>query len=167
MLLSLLFLLPTNSWELVGGSLTYHIIDGGAAQAFSNKLSPDGRLINNPIYGIQYVTESDSLYETIGIFSGDDSVGDPILGMKYSTGYKYNHWYLGLVLGAYEQSTMGFTNRGIQPFEFAQIGDVGIVPLIGGEVNYRVNLSQSMYVKLNNLISPIITNTTISLGYSF
>ena len=157
----------TESYELVGGGLTYHIMVPIRSRNFSNKVSEDGRLIDNPIIGIQRVVESRDYYTSLGAFTGANSVGDTILGMKYSTGARIEHWYLGIVLGAYEQPTHTFYDRNIVPFQLAKIGDVGIVPVVGWEVNYRINLSRSYYLKLNNIVSPMITNTTISVGVSF
>lgn len=171
-MLLLLLLLTFNSdaqtsLELVGGSLTYHVMNPGDSNQFANRLSPDGRLIRNPIIGVQEIHELDGEYWSLGAFAGQNSVGDDIMGFKVSRGKRIGNWYLGLVAGAYEQSSEGFYDKGMVPFQIAKVGDVGVVPLLGIEANYRVNLSQKYYLKLNNLISPVITNTTISLGISF
>lgn len=169
MLLALLLLsLSSNAQlEITGGSFTYHLINPGDATLFSNKVSKDGKLIANPILGLQIITETGTEYTSMGGFVGQNSVGDDILGFKASRGVKYGHWYLGLVAGAYEQSSEGFYDKHLIPFQVAKVGDVGIVPILGVEASYRINLSQKYYVKLNNLISPVITNTTISFGFSF
>lgn len=169
MLLALL-LLTINSVadvEVVGGSLTYHLIDYSNAVQYSNKLSNDGRLIDNPILGIQYVKESRLTYESIGVFTGENSIGKDILGLKLSTGEKMSNLYLGVVIGAYEQSTKSFRDKNIVPFQVGQVGDVGIVPLVGVELNYKIKVANKIYVKINNVVTPILTNSTISLGFSY
>ena len=155
-----------DSMEIIGGSLTYHII-GDNFENFSNKLSSNGRLIDNPLYGIQYTIENGAYYESLALFSGDNSVGTQILGVKAAKGIKIGNIYFGLAFGAYEQDNTEFSNRGIVPFQVGKIGTTGIVPIFGGEVNYKIELGKDIFVKINNVISPILINTTLSLGMSF
>lgn len=156
-----------TSLEIVGGSITYHLINPGDATQFSNKMSADGKLIHNPLIGIQEVHELKDEYWSLGVFVGENSIGQDIAGFKYSTGEKMGHWYIGFVIGAYEQSSSGFYDKGIVPFQVAKIDDTGIVPVVGVELNYKIVLTRDSYLKLNNIVSPAITNSSISLGFSF
>lgn len=157
-----------SSFEVIGGSLTYHVIDtSGRTNLYSNKVSTDGRLIANPILGFQYTDQGIYEYQCIALFTGQDSVGGPIFGAKYSSGFRFGNWYVGYVLGAYEQNDKGYDNLGIVPFQVAKTGNTGVVPVLGVEADYKIVLSRDTYVKLNNIISPVITNTTISLGVSY
>jgi hypothetical protein len=157
---------PTDSVEIIGGSLTYHLL-GNDFDSNSNKVSNDGRLIANPLFGLQYTTENNAYYESMALFSGDNSVGTQILGVKAAKGIKIGNLYLGLALGAYEQDDTEFNNRGIIPFEIGRLGTTGIVPVFGAEVNYKIVSYKDVFVKINNIISPVLTNTTLSVGVSF
>jgi hypothetical protein len=168
LLLSPILGLADSSIEVVGGSLTYHPFDTDhTASYYTDKVSNNGKLIDNPLLGIQYSTEDKDYYKSAALFVGDNSIGQNIAGFKVSEGFKTCNFYVGAVLGAYEQDDSTFSKDGITPFQIAKTGTTGIVPVVGGEVNYKVIVNREMYLKLNNIISPAITNTTLSLGFSF
>lgn len=111
--------------------------------------------------------EDKAYYESLAVFTGNDSVGGQIGGVKASKGVKLGNVYLGFVVGAYEQDDNKFDKVGLIPFQIAKAGSTGIVPIIGGEVNYKIGLYRDMFMKINNIITPVLTNTTLSLGFSY
>lgn len=154
-----------TSLELIGGGLTYHLIDNGGSVKNVNKLSGDGRLIDNPLLGVGIEIEVyHFLYQTFIGFSGANSVGKPIGGGLYEIGLVLNSFQIGLTAGAYVQNDVAFRDSGEEPFRLFEIGQYGLVPIVGLNVNYKLKLSNSVYLKLNNIITPILTNTTVSVG---
>ncbi len=166
LLLSSTLALAEDTDELILGSLTYHLI-GGGSEEFSNKLSQDGRLIDNFLIGYQFTETHLNLYDSLAIFGGDNSVGKPIGGFKFSTGVTDKTWYLGPVIGGYVQNNIYFERVGLQPLDFGPANGVALVPIIGVELNYRINLNKKYFIKFNNILTPALTNLTLSAGVSF
>lgn len=165
---SLLVRAEDRNLELMMGSITYHLINfGDVPKNFTNKLSSDGRLISNFLIGVQLIREDQVYYDSIGVFTGQNSIGDTIGGVKWSSGIHYNKLYIGGVLGAYVQDNRKFEHDGIRPFYIDEVNGTGVVPVVGVEVNYKINLSNKTYIKFNNIISPLLTNSSLSLGGSF
>lgn len=158
-----------DSTELVLGGVTYHVIDQeNESTRYSNKLSSDGKLILTPTIGYtkQYSLPFDE-YASATLFLATDSVGQPAGGALGQWGYVFGNWQTGLVLGVYAQNDWEFHHRGIAPFECAEIGNIGLVPVGGFAVNYRVFMGKNTYIRFNNLISPVITDHTVSIGRNF
>lgn len=158
--------LASDSAELIGGGLTYHLTSGGA-KYFDHKLSTDGRLINNPMLGARLLQENDLHYTAETLYGGENSVGFPMGGAMFSTGWKVGGFYLGGVLGTYLQNDDQVRAAHVIPFKLFEVGSMGVVPVFGIEANYRINLNDRLYLKLNNLISPVLTNTSLSAGVNF
>lgn len=165
LLSSICFADDSASIETIGGGLTYHLIGTGAEQNYSHKLSPDGRLISNFVFGVGVITENDIMYDSFKLFEGYNSVNQPMYGADYSAGFKLNCWYLGLVGGGYLQNDRTMRKAGVSPFHLIEIGDMGVMPIVGIEANYKISLSDSTYIKINNLVTPLLTNTSLSLGF--
>lgn len=153
------------SLELIGGGLTYHVIDNGAASQFSNKLSNDGRLIYSPTIGLKILNRpGDYSYKSAAIFRGLNSVGSPMTGGILATGLAIGPFNLGFVIGGYVQNNEDFRARGIQPYSV--FGNTNaFVPIAGVEGNVRIPLGEKTYLGINNILTPIITNHSLSLGY--
>ena len=157
-----------ESIELLGGSITWHTpLNGSNDGANTNKLSKDGSLIDNPLFGVRLTDTKGIAYDSVAVFGGENSIGKQMGGAMYSTGYVVNKWDVGLVVGAYLQNTNDFYNSGLQPFRVGTEGPNDICPIIGAEFNYKIDLSDNMYLKINNVITPVITNNSLSLGYTF
>jgi hypothetical protein len=124
------------------------------------------------------------------MFGGANSVGLPMSGMVYERGYAFGGLDVGWVGGGYEQNDYAWrqktqTNQVVsvvsnnyetftttktttyEPFRLFEINGIGFVPIVGGAINYRVSLSKTTYIKLNNIISPVITNTSLAFGWNF
>lgn len=160
-----------SSFEIIGGGITYHIMDQGGAQYYTQKISNDGRLIFNPTLGFgivhkietpEYVTDQ---YASLKVFTGANSVGKPMNGVIMGYGWKYGPLYFGPVLGGYFQDDKEFEDQGVIPFRLFEVNHVGFVPILGAELDMKFNINKDCYLKLNNLISPIVTNTSLSFGF--
>ena len=57
--------------------------------------------------------------------------------------------------------------RGIRPAALRLGSKYGAVPVFGIEINQRFDLFGKTFLKVNNVITPLITNHTISLGMDF
>lgn len=153
------------SLEGLAGGITYHLVDTDAASAhYIYKLNANGRLIYNSLWGYGVLVEDNKNYFAIKTFLGDNSVGLPMMGSMLSYGWKWHGLYYGPVLGVYFENDDAYRAMGVQPFRIAEDGSMGIVPIIGIELNYRIDLTDRVYLKLNNVITPYLTNTSLSLG---
>jgi len=155
-----------NSLELVGPGVTFHVIDGGVSNLYSNKLSNDGRLIYTAQLGLRYVSSEDFGYSSIGIFRALNSVGSPITGAIYGYGISMTNLNVGFVAGGYIQNNNDFYARGIQPFTLFG-GTNALVPLVGFEINMKIPISKRTFIGFNNILSPVITNHNMSIGIKY
>ncbi len=155
----------SDQFELVTGSYAYHFFGGEVSHKFSNKVSPDGRLITAKLLGIRntHIFKSKT-YLSEAVFIGENSVAKPIYGGVLSFGEILGNWQAGLVCGFYKQDDSEFLKKEIMPFSLA---GTGIVPLIGAEVNYKISFSRNYFMKINNVLTPIATNHNISFGVNF
>lgn len=156
----------TDSLEVIGGSLTYHLesSDNGP-MPYDHTLTPDHELIDNPLFGLGYIHEAPNhYYWSAKLFGGENSVGKAMTGIDGSYGYRLGNWYFGGVAGGYIQNNKEFYNAGVISPSIAEWGDTGLVPIIGGEANYRINLSDRTYLKWNNLLTPMLYNMSLSFG---
>ena len=152
--------------EVMGGGLTYHLMNpSNVSNSYSNKVLNDGRLIANPMLGLTLVNDNGHTFSSYTGFTGEDSVGSSMLGGLYETGYDVGPIQLGIALGVYAQDDSEFVSKGVNPYQAVQIGNIGLVPIGGAAMNCKVPLTDSTYLKVNNLISPIITNTSLSYGW--
>ena len=166
LLLSSISYADNTSVELIGGSITYHVMDDGASSHYVTKWSPDGRLIFNQLYGVKLLVKDNDSYSSMTYFGGNNSIGSPIYGGIVSYGVILKDFNVGLAIGGYMQDDNAFRSVGVEPYRLTEIGSSGLVPVVGVEINYKVDLSDTMYLKLNNLLSPVITNTSLSLGFN-
>lgn len=157
----------SDSVELIGPGLTYHVIDGGASQFYDHKVSQDGRLIFTPTIGLKKTHVKDSVYHSLSLFHANNSIGSPIWGGIGATGAEiFDIFHFGLVYGGYIQNNEDFKAINIKPFSMAGNTNA-FVPLLGVEMNIYFNLSNSMFLGLNNTITSIITNHNLSLGLNY
>jgi hypothetical protein len=157
-----------DSLEVVGGSLTYHLESSsdGRPMPYDHTLTPDHELIDNPLFGLGWVHQTkDDYYWGAKLFGGENSVGQPMTGLDASFGAVYGGWFIGVVGGGYVQNNKTFESAGVIPPSIAEFGDTGLVPIIGGEANYRINLWGNSYLKWNNLLTPMLYNMSLSIGF--
>lgn len=159
----------TTSIEVLGGALTYHVLVGDSKANAQNahKITSNGNLISNPEIGIAVTTITNRMFQSKVIFGGENSIGHSMSGALYERGVVYGNYQLGFVAGAYIQDDDAFRNLGVIPFRAFEFNGTGVVSVLGLTLNYQIVLSKNCYLKLNNIISPVITNTSISLGFNF
>ncbi len=155
------------SIEFVGGSLTYHVVSGDALM-YSHKVSADGRLIDNPLYGIgaSYYFAENSIYITGRFFKGNNSINQPINGGTFSVGKGFKYLDVGFIIGGYVQNDYDFIKSNVMPFSITP-GSNAVVPLIGIELNPKIPLGESFYIKIINILTPLVTNHTLAFGINF
>lgn len=168
----LCFNLPVHadSLEVIGGSLTYHLIDNGGNIHNRNRVSENGRLIDNPVLGISVTNNpvlGSHVFQSFAAFVGENSEGLGMAGGLYETGWELGNFQLGGIVGAYVQDNRAFYKAGEKPFSIAETGIYGIVPLVGAAINYKVSITKAFYLKLSNIITPVIASSTLNLGFNF
>lgn len=163
--------MPVVSMELMGGSITEHFIAPRGTTYFINKIGDNGKLIYNSLLGVRFVSEDGDwvdhakTYYTVALFTGDNSVGQTMTGGYGSYGYKvfHNLVYIGGALGAYTQPVSETNPTTL----YDKVLNSGITPIMGIELDIKVPVTEQTYLKLHNLITPILSNSSIGLGYSF
>src|ERR1019366_4965849 len=98
---------------------------------------------------------------------GSNSVGKQMAGFLYTEGIEISGLQVGITYGGYEQESKYYDNLGLNSFRVVNISGIDLVPVLGLQVNYKIKLSDDYYLKLNNLIDPVLFNTTLSFGRSF
>ncbi len=157
-----------DTLELMGPGLTYHLMDGGASYLYSSKYSEDGRWIYTPSIGLRKMhVDKESVYMSFTAFRSNNSIGSPIWGAIGGTGVQiFSHINLGLAYGGYIQNNEDFRYKNITPFS-ATGGVNAFVPLLGFNVDFQIPLSDKTFIGFNNLITPVITNHTLSVGLEY
>lgn len=161
----------TKEREILGGSITEHYFPAGR-QHFITKLGDDGKLIYNPMLGVRTVEhDSDYSYTSKSYFVGNNSIAKPMAGFVYSSGFKVDNWQVGALVGAYAQDARPFYDRNIQlfylviPIQPVVDSGLAITPLIGVELNYKIKLSEHTHFIWMNVITPVLYNTNIGIGW--
>lgn len=151
-----------NSIELITGGLTYHVnSDPEVSERFSNKLTSDGSLIYNQLYGFRYTKNDEILYDSYTFFMGHNSINEQMGGFVYSFGIEIDSITLGFAAGGYYQDSSKFTEKGIGLL----VGD--FMPVFGVELNKKFMINKTDYLKLNSFFSPVIVTETFSVGEEF
>lgn len=153
--------------ELMGPrALTLHTVTSPYARSqFANKVDKEGNLIAPYQLGIALVDNTPTHFTTRLVFMGDNSVGSKLAGAIYQHGKRYNGFELGYAAGAYLQDETEFDRRDVDSFNIGSYHHIGLVPVVGGVVNYRADIDNQVYVKINTIISPIILNAVLSVGF--
>lgn len=149
-----------DSFELVGGGLTYHLCcDATVSQQFRTKLADQGRLIFNPLSGMRYNSEDSGIYRSVALFAGQNSLGYNIDGAILAIGADLDFTQIGLVVGGYLQDSKEFSRRKIP------LASGDFMPMLGAEVNFVLYRHEQFYIKENNLLTFFMTNHTLSAGW--
>lgn len=168
-----------TNFEIGSSFLTHHYSDLNADR-FANKVSQDGRTINNPLYSLSWVWQDkgDSDYSSFTLYSGEDSIGSPMNGFLLTKGLGYTDrtsLQLGFIWGMYFYDENAwrekFYDREAQTPSWlvASYGEQwnGVNMVFGLELNLQVQVSDSVYVRLKNNITPMISNHSFALGFNF
>lgn len=157
----------SDTVEVVTGGITYHIIDDGSSIKNDHKLSDDGRLIVNPLLGVNYSHTSDMFYQSYATFLGKNSIDETMYGFLLQSGLEADNKQLGLVAGAYFEGNRQFVAKGMQPFRLGTSNGTDVIPLLGIAFNYKIMLTDRVFMRLNNIMTPIVFNSNVSLGLEF
>jgi hypothetical protein len=89
-------------------------------------------------------------------------------GLIFADGtYLTKNIQMGLVYGAYLQDNREFTKREINNPCAIGNAKVSLVPIIGLELNLRFPINKRTFIKLNNIVTPTVTNHTLSINVEF
>ena len=150
------------SYEVTGGGLIYHpTVDSEAAKLFPDTLSSDGRLMYRSLLGVGGHAYYENRYESLHVFFGKNSINEPMAGGLYGNGWHWRNLNAGFICGAYMQDDDNFKRYGLHPFSVG----AGIVPVVGLEVSPRVRIGEDLWLKLNNILTPVITSHSLSLEW--
>jgi hypothetical protein len=168
-----------HSFEILSSYRTHHYSKLNADR-FANKVSADGRTINNPLYAISFLSQyTDSLaYSSFSLFGGQDSIGSPMYGFLLSGGLgsiKGTGLQFGPIWGLYfydEQAWRDtFSDRAERTPSWlvAYYGEEynGINMVFGVELNLQIELSENVHLKFKNNFTPMISNHSIGLGFNY
>jgi hypothetical protein len=152
--------------EVLTGSLTQHVFNSnGVDRNFSNRINDNG-LISNPLLGYRQLTIHGAEYETETIFGGQNSIGQPMFGYAQSVGLVTTGGLrFGFVYGLYMQDNDKMLQRHVVPVYIIPWPGWGPTPVLGGELTQTLNLSKSSYLMLNVLVTPLLLNGTIGIGW--
>lgn len=156
-----------QSDEVLVGALTQHFTNfGGVSDKFDNKVSKDGTLIANPMAAWRIIDYDGITYTSSAFFAGENSIGELMGGVGASAGIRANKVRIGLAVGGYLQDDKKFLDRGVQPFSLPTGSRIGIAPLFGVELSIDVPIEKSVYMTVYTLITPILSTTTIGIGWT-
>ena len=163
-LISIPAMAQNKSIEIIGGSLTYHLfIDQTTSSHFTNQLTPDGALIYNSMLGFKLMNYNEyGFYDGEAFFMGKNSVNENMGGFIYDFGMQTGKFDVGFATGFYYQDETLFRSHGIDEMNFN-----GFVPIFGVELNYKTYITKNKFFKVNNFLSTVLTNHTISIGQDF
>lgn len=167
-----------NTFELSSSVLTHHYSMLNADR-FVNKVSADGRTINNPLYAMTFSWADDrDSYGSFSLYGGEDSIGSEMGGFLFTAGLgdiKGGGIHLGAIWGMYfydeDAWEEKFHDRLSQTpsWLYAYYGDQyrGMNMVFGLELNAQVQISEGFYFKIRNAITPVIWNTSVGLGWNY
>jgi hypothetical protein len=137
---------------------------GGIIYHINNNIDEISDLSTKSFLGYKITARDNSDYKSIGIFIGRDSINSPIIGAIASSGKIYHDFiYLGFAIGGYKYKLDNWRERYIMPADPMRIEHV---ILMGTELNFKFDFDQ-YYFTLNNILTPILTNHTVSIGVNF
>lgn len=158
--------------------LTHHWYNTGA-ERFANKISDDGKTIGNSLVSFEYIRQKhknkDDKYQKLVVFGGEDSIGTAMGGFYYSHGatkYTMNGFNVGTLIGMYFFDQDKWTERyhdtsNNSPSFLHEMGVHNVNIIIGLEINYHIKIDDQMFFKINNVITPMITNHGVGIGWRY
>jgi hypothetical protein len=153
----LLFSLPLDAYEIIGGGLVTHPFS--EYDLFPDN-SPSGFMYRS-LYGVGFTTyETPRNYNTISVFGGKNSIQEPIYGALYGVGNMYGpNFGAGFVYGGYFQDENQFKKYNLTYFTLVP----GFAPILGIELIPRLKLGKNIWLKMNNILTPLMTSHSLSL----
>ena len=154
--------------EIVSGNITEHYMGDVVAKHYANQIGDNGKLINNPMFGLRYTLETENQYWSAMGFGGQNSVGFGMAGLTISAGTQTRHFRLGVIGGAYIQNNDYVRWSGVNPdYTLEPIAGIGIAPVLGIEANARVFLSDDVFAGVNAIITPVLATAFVNIGWLF
>ena len=156
--------------EMDAGSLTYHYFDSDDnLDSYKNKTHLNTRTMKSPTIGFKFaITYRNRRYETGKFFLGDDQMKSPMYGFHYATGLNRGNLQLGVFMGGhmYDRSYwIDADSRNRMSFHVDD--DQSFALDLGLEINYTMLRYRGIYFKLNNLLGPLNSIHSISIGTDF
>jgi hypothetical protein len=168
----------TMAIEFSSAFRTHHFSDVNA-DLYKNKVSADGKTIDNPLYSVTMLWELSPIsYSSLSLYGGEDSIGSPMYGFMTSAGLgsiNSTSFQFGGILGAYfyDESAWEdrFEGRDIQTpsWLYVTYGSrfKGVNVIVGIEFNGQIQISESSYIKIKNVITPLITISSFGIGFNY
>ena len=156
--LILLLSIPTLADEVILGAWTHHFPDNQHMERFVHKLNDNGDILN-PAIGYRLTDEDMKSYQSTTMFIGENSIGNGIIGITASSGWKYDSFRIGGTIGGYIQDDKQFLERRLHPFAIP-VGDAGLVPMIGLEVGYTIG-NTTVYT----VLTPVLMTTVVGVSF--
>ncbi len=150
--------------ELMVGASVYHFFTKHTG-SFKTQWSEDGRWIGTPVGGLGVMQTDGEYYQTQSYYIGENSVGGGMAGFLASTGKVYSNWNLGAVAGLYLQDSRKFTADKISTVAVPMGDSTSVMPLVGFEAVYKIEFDEDFYLKIHNVITPILGITYLSIPF--
>ncbi len=158
-----------TSLMLGTGSLTPHITN--SKKPYCNQWNDTGIIFNRTYY-IRYGRGN----HAVTYMQGEDSICSSIKGGFYT--YRFyggNFLDMGLIAGGYnyKEENWKATNdnrpAGYDTVDLVSVDVFGLefVPILGIELSLHLIRGRSWSLKLNNILTPIITNHSLALEFRF
>lgn len=165
-------LVSATGFQLGFGGLTPHYDVGPGDHNYCNQIGE-----SDIIYNRTYYLRIEGKRDAFTFMAGYDSICSPIEGLFYTLKLYEGKWFgLGLIGGAYEFNM----NNWIYEEHHAPAGVLAVypvyskvgknfyfVPVLGAEVNLGLAHAGSWSLWMNSIITPIISNISISLKKTF
>jgi hypothetical protein len=153
-------------WDIYAGSITHHlIVSDGVEEKFKGKIANNGRTIANTLLGVGSYKSRHGKYISTRIFMGQNSIHEFMAGAVYGLGYATNYLDYGIIVGGYGQNNRFYRDQGISNFAI-ELGSMGIVPIIGGELVLKYPITPKLTVGLVNVVTPALTNHSLLVRYT-
>ena len=171
--------------DLTNSLYNYHYSKSNA-EKYENKVSEDGRLINNPLYGITLSWQhkkNPKKFKSFSIFSGKDSIDSDMNGFSFTWGrgsLKESGWQYGFIWGLYfydedvwEERYLKVKNGKATTSSPSWLRtkineDIrGVNMILGLELKRQWKINDTILLKSKNVITPQIINISVAVGFNF
>jgi hypothetical protein len=152
----------------IGQSLSFHPALGEGSERFENKLSDDGKLVQNHKLTLNFNKKMGMGYNRTTILLAKDCVDSPVLGFGKSWGSESHYGsQFGFILGGYFMDRQPWEERLIAQFWINVNDNIGFVPIIGIEYNHVLIKGEKTNLVFENFFSPLLTNHALMIEVRF
>lgn len=155
--------------------LTHHFSSVGSDK-FDNKVSNDGKTIKNPLIGLEFSKNYKKSSDKWVLFGGEDSIGSPMFGVYKGYGFQkisnkgfHGNFLLGMYFFDQRQWDKRYADSDIRTPSLitGYLGIENVNIIIGIELNYHIPLGKKSFIKINNIITPLVTNHGVGIVFEF